>query len=158
MAGPWEKFAASQQEGPWSKFAAPADVAVPEPTFAPAVPQVSPAGELAPPPTPAMPAPAPVMQADVIPGPRQGISWSDVPGQALRNIGPSAMQMGQGIVTAVLNPIDTIKTLGKLGAGAALNVMPDEARRLVTDVFSDPKSVQEAMNLAKTVGGQYAKD
>lgn len=158
MAGPWEKFAAPQQEGPWSKFAAPADVAAPTTTFEPVVPQVSPASELAPPPAPAMPAPAPVMQADVIPGPRQGMSWADVPGQALRNIGPSAMQMGQGIVTAVLNPIDTIKTLGKLGAGAALNVMPDEARRLVTDVFSDPKSVQEAMNLAKAVGGQYAKD
>jgi hypothetical protein len=91
-----------------------------------------------------------------IPSGRQPMSWGKVASEAVSNLGPSAYAQGQGLVSAVLSPIDTLKTLGKLGGGAALNIMPDKAREIATSIFTNPQSAKEAMDLAKTVGGEYA--
>jgi len=101
---------------------------------------------------------SPSMTAPIggIPSGRQPMSWGQVASEAASNLGPSAYAQGQGLVSAILSPIDTLKTLGKLGGGAALNIMPDKAREIATNIFTNPQSAKEAMDLAKTVGGEYA--
>jgi hypothetical protein len=47
-----------------------------------------------------------------IPSGRQPMSWGKVATEAVSNLGPSAYAQGQGLVSAVLSPIDTLKTLG----------------------------------------------
>jgi uncharacterized protein YaaW (UPF0174 family) len=131
--GPWEKYGAPQQEGPWSKFAEPSATAQMPPT------------------TPQMTAPT-----GGVPVGRQPMSWGKVATEAVSNLGPSAYKQGEGLVSAVLSPIDTLKTLGKLGGGAALNIMPDKAREIATSIFTNPQSAKEAMDLASSVGGEYA--
>lgn len=91
-----------------------------------------------------------------VPVGREPMSWGKVATEAVSNLGPSAYAQGQGLVSAILSPIDTLKTLGKLGGGAALNIMPDKAREIATNIFTNPQSAKEAMDLAKTVGGEYA--
>jgi hypothetical protein len=91
-----------------------------------------------------------------IPVGREPMSWGKVASEAVSNLGPSAYAQGQGLVSAVLSPIDTLKTLGKLGGGAALNIMPDKAREIATSIFTNPQSAKEAMDLASSVGGEYA--
>lgn len=105
-----------------------------------------------------MPPNTPEMTAPTggIPAGRQPMSWGKVAGEAISNLGPSAVNQAQGLASAVLNPIDTLKTLGKLGGGTALNIMPDKAREIAINIFTNPESAKEAMDLAKLVGGEYA--
>ena len=91
-----------------------------------------------------------------VPVGREPMSWGKVATEAVTNLGPSAYKQGEGIVSAILSPIDTLKTLGKLGGGAALNLMPDKAREIATSIFTNPQSAKEAMDLASSVGGEYA--
>ena len=58
-----------------------------------------------------------------VPVGREPMSWGKVATEAVTNLGPSAYKQGEGIVSAILSPIDTLKTLGKLGGGAALAQM-----------------------------------
>lgn len=44
-------------------------------------------------------------------------NWSDVPGEALRNVGPSAGNFLHALVQPVLHPIDTAQALGNLASG-----------------------------------------
>lgn len=59
-------------------------------------------------------APAAPQAAPAAP-PRQ---WSDVPGEAGRNLVPSAGRFASGIYEAVRHPFDTVKAAGELAAGA----------------------------------------
>lgn len=105
-----------------------------------------------------MPPSTPQMTAPTggVPVGREPMSWGQVATEAVTNLGPSAYKQGEGIVSAILSPIDTLKTLGKLGGGAALNLMPDKAREIATSIFTNPQSAKEAMDLASSVGGEYA--
>lgn len=49
--------------------------------------------------------------------PEGGMAWSDVPGKALENLGPSALQFGKDIVQPFLHPIDTAESLKNIGHG-----------------------------------------
>lgn len=44
-------------------------------------------------------------------------------GGFLGNVGKSALNFGQGLATAVMNPIDTVKTVGSLALGAGDNIL-----------------------------------
>jgi hypothetical protein len=46
------------------------------------------------------------------------LSWSDVPGEMISNLGSSAYQYGADIVQPFLHPIDTAESLYKVGKGA----------------------------------------
>lgn len=50
------------------------------------------------------------------------LSWSDVPGEALRNLGPSAVNFGQSVVQPFLNPVETLTALRDLGIGVGSKV------------------------------------
>lgn len=45
------------------------------------------------------------------------LSWSDVPGQAIRNIGPSARRFGEAVAQPFMDPVGTAKSLTHLAAG-----------------------------------------
>jgi hypothetical protein len=53
-----------------------------------------------------------------------GPAWSDIPGQALKNLPASAAQFGHDIVQPFVHPIETGKTLANVAMGAAEKVPP----------------------------------
>jgi hypothetical protein len=58
--------------------------------------------------------------------PKQRRSFSDVPGEALANVGPSAVNFYKGLVTAITNPVQTVSGVLDVGAGALQNLLPKD--------------------------------
>lgn len=87
-------------------------------------------------------------------------SWSDVPGEALQNLGPSALRFGEAVAQPIMHPIDTAKNLGLIIAGgtrkAAQAVLPASAFNYL-DSMSDPNVMGEADAKASAVV-QFFKD
>jgi len=55
------------------------------------------------------------------PAPAQGapkLNWSDVPGEAAKNLGPSLVGVGESMVAPILHPLDTATSMASLGKGA----------------------------------------
>lgn len=82
------------------------------------------------------------------------LGWSDVPGQAVRNLPASAAQFGKDIVQPIVHPVDTAKALYSVGSGAVQKAVPgvqaDEAAfDAVTKFFADRYGGME--NLKRTL-------
>lgn len=88
-----------------------------------------------------------------VPGPRR--SWSDVPGEALANVGPSAASFYKGLVTAITSPVQTAKGVLDVGAGALQNVLPKRLVDLVNQIDSNPEAAKQAVDAANAVGGMF---
>lgn len=73
----------------------------------------TPALELKPPPAEAPPPPKPTPE----PG-KQPLSWSEVPAEAAKNLGPSLVGVGESMVAPIMHPLDTATAMGALGKGA----------------------------------------
>ena len=77
-------------------------------------------GERAPAPS-ATTAPPPSSMAAPPPAPSGAeppMSWSEVPGEAVKNIGPSLVGVGESMVAPILHPLDTATAIGGLARGA----------------------------------------
>lgn len=94
-------------------------------------------------------------QPTEVPGPRR--SWSDVPGEALANLPASGAKFLGGIYEAVTSPVQTVKGLLDIGAGALQNVTPRVVRDFVNQFETNPEAAQRAVATANAVGGEYAK-
>lgn len=73
------------------------------------------------------------------------------------NVVKSGGQFAGGIVQSIAHPVDTVKGMAELATGALLQAAPKE----VVDWFNqygDKEKVKRVMDMAKAVGGQYAKD
>jgi hypothetical protein len=76
-------------------------------------------------------------------GKEGALSWSDVPGQALRNAPGSAVNLAKNIAQPILHPIDTAKNLGNLAygvgskIGGALGVEQDPQRKADNEASAD---------------------
>lgn len=132
MSGPWEEYEPQQRAAtpaplPWEEYGAP-------------VPKQQ-----------AKPAPKAAPQA------KKGRSWSDVPGEALGNLLPSAGNMVSGIAQAVMNPIDTATNLLDVGAGAVRNALPDSAVRFI-DRLDGGSARGQQMSQKASATGQFFKD
>lgn len=88
-----------------------------------------------------------------VPGPRR--SWSDVPGEALANVGPSAASFYKGLVTAITSPVQTAKGVIDVGAGALQNVLPKQLVDLVNQIDNNPEAAKRAVDAANAVGGMF---
>jgi hypothetical protein len=88
-----------------------------------------------------------------IPGPRR--AWSDVPGEALANVMPSAQKFVGGLYEAVTSPVQTAKGLLDLGAGALQNALPKQVVDFVNKFDANPQAAQQAVQVANAVGGMY---
>ena len=90
-----------------------------------------------------------------VPGPRR--QWSDVPGEALANLPASAGKFVGGLYEAVTSPVQTVKGLLDIGAGALQNLTPKIVKDFVNQFETNPEAAQRAVATANAVGGEYAK-
>jgi hypothetical protein len=87
--------------------------------------------------------------------PKTRRSFSDVPGEALANIGPSAINFYKGLVTAITNPAQTAMGVLDVGAGALQNLLPKDLVDLVNRIDNNPEAAKRAVDTANAVGGMY---
>lgn len=74
------------------------------------------------------------------------LSWADVPGAALSNLGSSALNTAKAVVTPVLHPLDTIAAIG--------NVIGGESGKLIPSIATKP-GTQAADAFNNYIGGRY---
>ena len=94
--------------------------------------------------------------ASEIPGPRR--SWGDVAYEAVSNIPSSAGKFVGGLYEAVTSPVQTVKGVLDLGAGALQKAVPKPVADFINQFDRNPEAAQRAMAVANAVGGQYQKD
>jgi hypothetical protein len=90
-----------------------------------------------------------------MPGPRR--AWSDVPGEALANIGPSAVNFYKGLVTAITSPVETATGILDIGAGALQNLLPKSVVDLVNQIDTNPAAAKRAIEAANAAGGMISE-
>jgi hypothetical protein len=90
-----------------------------------------------------------------MPGPRR--AWSDVPGEALANIGPSAINFYKGLVTAITSPVQTATGILDIGAGALQNLLPKSVVDLVNQIDTNPAAAKRAIEAANAAGGMISE-
>ena len=87
--------------------------------------------------------------------PKQRRSFSDVPGEALANVGTSAANFYKGLITAITNPAQTAMGVLDVGAGTLQNLLPKELVDLVNQIDNKPEAAKRAVDVANAVGGMY---
>ena len=87
--------------------------------------------------------------------PAQRRSFADVPGEALANVGPSAVNFYKGLMTAITNPAQTAMGVLDVGAGALQNLLPKSVVDLVNQIDNNPEAAKRAVETANAVGGMY---
>lgn len=97
----------------------------------------------------------PKAAASGIPGSRKSYALSEIPGEALVNVGPSAVNFYKGLVTAITNPVQTVSGVIDVGAGALQNMLPKELVDLVNQIDNKPEAAKRAVDAANAVGGFY---
>jgi hypothetical protein len=90
-----------------------------------------------------------------VPGPRREYGLAEVPGQALANLPASAKRFAGGIYEAVTNPIQTVKSVLDVGAGALQKALPDSVVNFVNQFDASPEAAARAVEAANAVGGMY---
>ena len=83
------------------------------------------------------------------------MQWSDVPGQALRNLPASAAEFGKGIYQAVRHPLDTGMNLLDAAAGGLRNAAPDSLVNAMENGKPSPNALR-ASETANALGKFYA--
>lgn len=89
--------------------------------------------------------------------PQGPMGGADVAFQAITNIPSSAAKFAGDIYQAVTNPVETVKSIGMLGAGAIKNALPKSVTDFITSISSEPGQIDKAVQMANAVGGEYAK-
>lgn len=85
--------------------------------------------------------------------PKQRRSFSDVPGEALANVGTSAQNFYKGLITAITNPVQAVSGALDVGAGALQNLLPKELVNLVNQIDNKPEAAKRAVDAANAAGG-----
>lgn len=80
-----------------------------------------------------------------------------VAGEAISNFPSSAMKYGKELYEAVTNPIETAKSIGMVAAGGLKNITPEVVQRFITSIAKEPGQIDQAVQMANAVGGEYAK-
>jgi hypothetical protein len=91
---------------------------------------------------------------DAIPNERQ-YGLTELPSEAASNFPKSAQKFATGIYEAVTSPVQTVKGLIDIGAGALQNVLPQGVVDFVNSFSSDPANADRAVAAANAVGGMY---
>jgi hypothetical protein len=84
-------------------------------------------------------------------------SWSDVPGEAVSNLIPSAGKFGREMYEAVTSPIQTATSIRDLGWGALQNITPKVVSDFVARFETNPGAAKRAVEAANAFGGFYAE-
>lgn len=92
---------------------------------------------------------APAPQAAQVPAP----SWSEVPGQAVRNALPSFGHMIGGLYEAVTSPVQTAKSALDIAAGGLRAAVPEGVRNFIDRLDANPEAQQRIAQMASAAGG-----
>lgn len=88
------------------------------------------------------------------------MAWSDVPGEAVSNLGSSAVNFGRAVVEPILHPIQTAQNIGSLAEGAFSKFgayLPGTRLAYEAyDAFRDPEKRAVAEASADAVGQFYS--
>lgn len=87
-----------------------------------------------------------------IPAPRS-YSAVEVPVEAIKNIGPSAKRFAGGLYEAVTSPVQTVKGLLDIGAGAVQKVLPESVVNWVNQFEANPEAGRRTIEAANAAGG-----
>jgi hypothetical protein len=88
-----------------------------------------------------------------MPGPRRAYSLAEVPGEAISNIPASAKRFAGGLYEAVTSPIQTVKGVLDIGAGALQKVLPESAVNFINQFDANPAAATRAVEAANAAGG-----
>lgn len=89
--------------------------------------------------------------------PQGPMGTGDVAFQAITNIPSSAAKFAGDIYQAVTNPVETVKSIGMLGAGSIKNALPKSITDFITSISSEPGQIDKAVEMANAAGGELAK-
>jgi hypothetical protein len=95
---------------------------------------------------------APAVQSGM-PGPRRNYGLLEVPGEAISNIPASAKRFAGGLYEAVTSPIQTVKGVLDIGAGALQKVLPESAVNFINQFEGNPAAATRAIEAANAAGG-----
>jgi len=91
---------------------------------------------------------------DAIPTPApRNYSAFEVPIEAVKNVGPSAKRMVTGLYEAVTSPVQTVKGLLDIGAGAVQKVLPESVVNWVNQFEANPEAGRRTIEAANAAGG-----
>ena len=88
-----------------------------------------------------------------IPKARRSYALSEVPGQAISNVPASAKRFAGGLYEAVTSPIQTVKGVLDIGAGALQKVLPESAVNFINQFEGNPAAATRAIEAANAAGG-----
>ena len=97
--------------------------------------------------------PQALMTSSGMPGPRRAYSLAEVPGEAISNIPASAKRFAGGLYEAVTSPIQTVKGVLDIGAGALQKVLPESAVNFINQFDANPAAATRAIEAANAAGG-----
>jgi hypothetical protein len=67
------------------------------------------------------------------------------------------MKYGKELYEAVTNPVETVKNIGMVAAGGLKNITPEIVQKFITSISNEPGQIDQAVQMANAVGGEYAK-
>jgi ribosomal protein S21 len=85
----------------------------------------------------------------------EGMSWLDVPVQAITNIPKSGYEFGKGMYEAITSPVESVKSLLDVGAGALRNITPRQIVEFIDRYEANPEAAQRASDTASQLGKFY---
>jgi muramidase (phage lysozyme) len=91
------------------------------------------------------------------PAEQKPMDWQTTLATSASNLPSSAMKYGKELYEAVTNPVETVKNIGMVAAGGLKNITPEIVQKFITSISSEPGQIDQAVQMANAVGGEYAK-
>ena len=96
-------------------------------------------------------------QPAAAPAEQKPMDWQTTLATSASNLPSSAMKYGKELYEAVTNPVETAKNIGMVAAGGLKNITPEFIQKFITSISSEPGQIDQAVQMANAVGGEYAK-
>lgn len=93
--------------------------------------------------------------ATPLPVARRTYTAAEVPGAFVSNIPASAKRFGTELYEAVTHPIETVKGVWDVAAGALQKVLPEDAVKFISQFDANPAAATKAIEAANAFGGVY---
>jgi muramidase (phage lysozyme) len=85
------------------------------------------------------------------------MDWQTTLATSASNLPSSAVKYGKELYEAITNPVETVKNIGMVAAGGLKNITPEIVQKFITSISSEPGQIDQAVQMANAVGGEYAK-
>ena len=88
---------------------------------------------------------------------KKPMDWQTTLATSASNLPSSAMKFGKELYEAVTSPVETVKNIGMVMAGGLKNITPEVVQKFITSISKEPGQIDQAVQMANAVGGEYAK-